>query len=175
MATDKGTRMGPERRPLDIRFWAKVDKSEGPDGCWLWMGGRNAKGYGKIGVYDGSGVMSEAYAHRTCWVLHNGPVPAGRIVRHTCDNPPCVNPDHLETGTYTDNNNDSVRRGRWNSGARGTRGEGHHKAVLTRASVERFRARYWAGGVTQRELAAEGGVSQSAMSKALRGGTWKQV
>lgn len=97
--------MGPKRKPIDVRFWAKVEKS---DCCWNWTGKPN-NGYGMIG--DTSGKM--IYAHRFSWELHNGSkVPSGLVVRHKCDNKMCVNPDHLEIGTQKDNIADMINRGR---------------------------------------------------------------
>lgn len=86
------------------RFWAKVEKG---DGCWEWNAARNRGGYGQLQIGRRPYV-----AHRVSWTIANGPIPDGLIVRHTCDNPPCVRPDHLETGTLKDNAQDTVLRGR---------------------------------------------------------------
>jgi hypothetical protein len=81
---------------------------KGP-GCWVWQGA--VGGLLKHGqVWNGEKVV---YAHRVAWEIANGcPVPDGLIVRHKCDNPPCVNPDHLLVGTMQDNTNDMISRGR---------------------------------------------------------------
>lgn len=89
------------------RFWDKVDKSGGPNACWLWMGGRNYDGYGI--AFAGHGAMG---AHRLAYIIENGGVPAGLLVCHTCDNPSCVNPAHLWAGTQQQNLKDSVDKGR---------------------------------------------------------------
>lgn len=87
------------------RFWSRVQKA---DGCWLWAGSRSTRGYGMFRRSKGSHA-----AHRIAWELANGrAVPDGLVVRHTCDNPPCVNPAHLLIGTMADNYRDSVERGR---------------------------------------------------------------
>lgn len=77
-------------------------------GCYLWLGPINRNGYGRVS--DGA---SSWIAHRHVWELANGQkIPPGMLVRHKCDNPPCVNPQHLEIGTPADNMADKVRRGR---------------------------------------------------------------
>lgn len=77
-------------------------------GCWLWTGASGGEaGYGSLG-----GMR----AHRVSHVIYNGDIPEGILVRHKCDNSACVNPDHLELGTYQDNMNDCIARGRFVAG-----------------------------------------------------------
>ncbi len=76
-------------------------------GCWLWTGGLDTHGYGQMRNERGKVEL----AHRISYRLHHGD-PAGLVVRHRCDTPSCVNPDHLQLGTYADNAQDMVRRGR---------------------------------------------------------------
>lgn len=123
----------PVSRPLDERFWEKVNKC-GEDECWLWKGatsspsgGRHIKPqvYGKIaGSRTPSGRKFWA-AHRLSWVLKNGHIPEGKLVDHKCHNTLCVNPSHLRLVTPKQNSenragaattkNSSGRRGvRWN-------------------------------------------------------------
>jgi hypothetical protein len=91
------------------RFWTRVNVDM-PDRCWEWTGPRFTKGYGHSQLtIDGTVYIG---AHRIAYVLTNGPVPNGTMVCHTCDNPPCCNPDHLWAGTYTDNQLDAFAKGR---------------------------------------------------------------
>lgn len=91
------------------RFDAKVDKS-GPGGCWVWTGKRSREGYGRFSL-DGRLVN----AHRWSWERAVGPIPNGLLVCHHCDNPPCVNPEHLFVGTIQDNTRDMLAKGRGNT------------------------------------------------------------
>ena len=102
-------------------------------------------------------------AARVAYELFVGPLTPGQIVRHTCDNPPCVNPAHLLPGDDRDNANDRVKRGR-------TGGGGAPK--LTREQVRDIRRDYAAGGVTQRELAKQYGVTISTIEHIMARRTW---
>lgn len=79
-------------------------------GCWEWGGKRNDSGYGIVNALRHG--LQGARAHRVMYELHVGPVPEGEEIRHKCDNPPCVNPDHLEPGTHLMNMDDMTTRGR---------------------------------------------------------------
>lgn len=91
------------------RFWAKVQK--GP-GCWLWMGSLSSKDPNKAyGTLHDKGKSLRA--SRIAWELANGkPFPSERMACHTCDNPRCVNPEHIYPGTARDNALDAIHRGR---------------------------------------------------------------
>ena len=95
-----------QREPLAERFWSKVSKS---DGCWLWVAFRDRNGYGRFGT---SALNRSTLAHRTSYSLTFGDIPEGMHVLHKCDNPPCVNPDHLFLGTDKDNAQDCKAKGR---------------------------------------------------------------
>lgn len=88
-------------------FWDQVRAS---GDCWNWTGRRYSNGYGYVQGYS----FTEKFAHRLSWTMANGPIPGGMWVLHHCDNPPCVNPEHLYIGTAKDNAQDRERRGRGN-------------------------------------------------------------
>jgi len=166
----------------EARFWSKVDRSGGPDACWNWQGGTNERGYGRFSI---GGV--HLYAHRVSWVIANGPMPDGLDACHDCpdgDNPSCVNPAHLWSGTDTDNAIDRHAKGRTVSGqqhgaytmpGRVLRGEAHGRAKITEEQAREIRERYAKGGVLQRELGAEFGISQVQVGYIVRGVSWSHV
>ena len=100
---------GPRPRPAEDRFWEKVDKSAA---CWIWTGATARFGYGHF--RDKGWRSSPTPAHRFSWVLLHGPVPAKLCVLHSCDNPPCVRPQHLFLGTKKTNTHDMIAKGRAN-------------------------------------------------------------
>jgi hypothetical protein len=75
--------------------------------CIEWEWTRSKAGYGQT-YWDGK----REYAHRAVWMMLYGPIPPKHVVRHRCDNPPCINPDHLILGTQADNMQDCTSRGR---------------------------------------------------------------
>ncbi len=89
-----------ERKSLTERFWEKLVAGD-EDACWLWLGSCNPYGILHMSVDEGNEL-----AHRASWRMHNGTIPDGMNVLHTCDNPPCCNPKHLFLGTQAANMHD---------------------------------------------------------------------
>jgi hypothetical protein len=143
--------------PID-RFWRKVAKG---DGCWMWLGGRFDRGYGR---FNPEGKIS-VRAHRYAWEVTNGPIPDGLIVCHRCDVPLCVNPAHLFLGTHKDNAQDRERKGR------GIYGERHPRAKLGRLEVAEIRA-LRAQGLSYRAIGNRFGVTAEQAGNVARWRHW---
>lgn len=117
------------------RFWAKVDKSAGPEGCWLWMGERYSAGYGRVRI-----LWRKQPAHRVSLSMHTGACPPSEIYAlHSCDVKACVNPAHLRWGTAKDNHRDRVERGQDGLTRSHVVGEAVGTAKLTAAEVVAIR------------------------------------
>ena len=142
------------------RFWAKVDRSGGPDACWPWTAYRHAGGYGRFNISH----RKPTGAHRVAWALHGGEIPPGLFVCHRCDCRPCCNPSHLFVGTAADNWRDAREKGRLVP----PRGERNRSAKLTEGQVAEIRK---AQGLL-REIAPRFGVSIEAISAIKIGKRW---
>ena len=148
------------------RFWSKVEVK--PNGCWEWTGGK-AHGYGRFRL--GRALF---FAHRISFLVHNGKEPIPKAL-HTCDNPPCCNPEHLFQGTQNDNVHDCMAKGRrrhfFGRRVRGS-GEEHPFHKLTWAVVDEIRKRY--GELTGRQLAKQYGVAGPTIMSVVRGKSWRR-
>lgn len=162
------------------RFWMKVDKSAGPDGCWLWTARRDPDGYGKFQIGP-KGRQRHMKAHRVAVAITRGHIDLAGL--HRCDNPPCCNPAHVFEGTQQDNRRDCTLKARNAVGSRnGTRthpetrprGEAHGCAVLTKQAVLEMR-RLRATGMPVIDIARHLGVSVHAAYQVLQGKTWRHL
>jgi hypothetical protein len=164
MITDrkcKGNSANP-KSPLDQktveRFWDKVEKRE-PDECWEWTACTDRDGYGRFSVNG-----KKCRAHRVA-VRIDGRNPTEKVVRHTCDNPSCVNPNHLKLGTQSQNIRDRDRRGRQAKGAQNGQSKLSPNEVLDIRNSTR----------PSRELAKKYDVSASQIRSIKRYGSWKHL
>ena len=129
-------------------------------GCWIWMACLGRKNYGLFGF---EGRLQPA--HRVSYKLHKGPIPDGLLVMHSCDQPRCVNPEHLSVGTGVDNMQDCVRKGRINRG------------------VQRYNAKLNDGLVREIRLSSEPhlhvarrlGVDTALVQRVRAGRSWRHV
>jgi hypothetical protein len=131
--------------------------------CTEWTSYRNAAGYGVIG-------RRKKRAHRRAWEEKYGPIPEGLDVRHKCDNPACINVEHLELGTHAENMQDMVQRGR------SSRGSQRPLSKLTEDQVKVIRIRLadpYRG--INNDLAAEFGVSKQTICNIKNGRGWDHV
>jgi HNH endonuclease len=134
--------------------------------CIPWEGTRFTNGYGRIG---------DERAHRVAWEQEHGPIPPGMVVMHLCNNPACVNLDHLKVGTQSENIRQAVQEGRgfigpmngrWGHGLSGTR---NGRAKLSAIDIREIRT----SDETQQALADRFGVTQSNISKIKARTAWK--
>ncbi len=165
-----------EKLTMEKRLWLKVDKN-GPlhpvlgTRCWVWTGATHDGGYGFI--YPGGGARRRT-THRFSLELATGKVlPKSVCVCHRCDNPPCVNPDHLFEGSASINAKDMWEKGRGKPHAF-SRGAAHFKAKLTENCIAPIIVTRRAG-ISGVILARWFGVSRSTISNICRRKVWSYV
>ena len=150
---------------LRARFWSKVNIL-GADDCWEWQAHRKGNGYGQFTLRKGVFLT----ASRVSLALSGVVLGPELVACHTCDNPPCVNPNHLFAGTQRDNGNDCVQKGRANRASRAA----HPSARLTEADIRAIRSEPERYGVKAR-LSRKYGVSETAIRRIRAGITWKEA
>lgn len=153
--------------PIADRLLSKIAKNAVSG---EWTAAVTNKGYGKLQLHTGKTGGKTGSAHRLSWMEFKGAIPLGQCVLHRCDNPKCINPEHLFLGTKKDNSQDCLRKGRWPS----REGEKGASAKLTNAAIRLMRL-LRAEGWTQCRLAQRFSITQSAVSRAVRGKTWGNV
>jgi hypothetical protein len=161
--TSRGLDLTGTDEKFAARFWSKADRT---GNCWEWTAYRKPGGYGQFTVRKG--VFYNA--HAVSYALTHGPIPPGMSICHRCDNPPCVNPDHLFLGTQYDNAIDMFAKGR----ATRSRGTDRANARLTDETVRQIRSAglYW--GLI-RDLSEEYGVSTTTIRGIRTRKKWRHV
>jgi hypothetical protein len=137
----------------------KYSMPEPFSGCFLWFGNQDRWGYGKINV-DGRTYG----AHRLAWSLIHGAIPNGLCVLHRCDTPSCVNPSHLFLGSFKDNTQDSLRKGRFNIGK-------SRNVKLTELEVCQIRSEIG----TLRAIGRKFGISKTAVERIKKRKVWRNI
>lgn len=141
---------------------ARVSKTET---CWLWVkGAKDGFGYGML-RHNGKVVR----AHIVSYLLFKGEIPAGMVVRHDCDTPACVNPDHLQLGTPADNTRDRDSRGRHTTPT----GQDHPRAKLTEQNVLQIRSERTYGNAVK--LALRYGVTKGTIHEIWCRMSWRHI
>jgi hypothetical protein len=167
--TERGTlEPGSKARlPLEQRFWRKVE-IKGEDECWMWLGGKNPKGYGGIGAggVDGKRVL----AHRLSYQMFYGPIPKGAMILHECDNPSCVNPRHLRHGTGSENIKEAYDKGR--KFVPCNFGENNPRSKLTLEQAKFIKSNPQLGN---KQIADMFGLSPNCIRGVRIGRTWKEA
>lgn len=158
-----------EQRKLELpnSFMSKVEKT---DRCWNWIGQKTNDGYGRRRV-NGKKML----AHRIVWMSLHGDIEFGLCVLHKCDNPSCVNPDHLFIGTHQENMDDKNNKGRQTRSI----GEKNGSAKLTKNDVDEIRKLYTKGSNLKSEhsltgLAKKYGVSFAQIYRIVNFISWKE-
>lgn len=145
-------------------FWSKVIKT---DNCWIWIGQKRPFGYGKF-QYSLLHKKHHLDAHRFSYLITYGSISEGECVRHTCDNPSCVRPDHLILGSQSDNIQDKVVRDRQAKGSQ------HGNSKLTEQLVSEIRNHHH-NGMQTKELTILYSVSRNTIQNVVNGKAWKHV
>lgn len=151
------------RKTADQRFDEKYTIE--PSGCWVWKTGAAFKQRHPDFRFDGGYIKASHFS----WQRAKGKLSEGEQVLHTCDNPRCVNVDHLFIGDHLANMQDKARKGR----SHRPRGERNGRARITRFVATEIRRLYAAGGISQQKLADRFGLAQPTVSQIIRNEVWR--
>ena len=135
-----------------------------PDECWPWTGSLDTAGYGCIRV----GYKLCHATHIAYQFAYGQSVPKGKLVMHTCDNPRCVNPAHLQLGDKYLNSHDMLSKERGNKCCHGK----HHRAKLTWEQVKAIRERYAQGNITFTALGNSYNISRTTIRRIVNYTSW---
>jgi hypothetical protein len=136
------------------------------NGCWHFLGSKDKDGYGVFGYGRGKQLR----AHRASFEFHKKTSAVGLLVCHSCDNPSCINPDHLFLGNPKDNTQDMIKKGR----KANCQGSNHPLAKLSVLDIVLIK-QYRSTGKKLKEIADQFGVTFQTISEICRGKTWKHL
>lgn len=145
--------------PIEDIFLSKIKKTET---CWIWTGPKAVTGYGLI-----SKNYKKILTHRFSYEFHKGPIPYGKLIMHSCDNPPCINPDHLSIGTNRENQLDSMAKGRR------PKGENHWNSKLSSSDV--LKIRELNGIISHQKISNIFGVNRTTISDIVARKHWVHI
>lgn len=148
---------------VELRYWAKVDKTTTPDGCWNWLAAIDSTGYGAFGWYG-----KKRNSHRISYEIANGPIARNMDIRHTCDNRLCCNPKHLIPGSRLQNVHDSIER------MRHAEGENVGTAKLNEPLVKAIKMLADLG-MSESKIYHQLGLGRRCVRDILNGVTWKHI
>lgn len=157
-----------KRGSLAERFASKF-KEGAPTECWIWQASHNGLGYGMI--WDRARGRKVLATH-VSYEMSSGPIPAGSLILHSCDNPACVNPAHLRVGSHKDNMADMDARCR--RVAVSLKGDGSLGATLHAGDVVNLLKDYVAG-TPRKEIALRYGISELSVSDYTSGKSWAHL
>lgn len=164
-----------------VRFWEKVDKSKGENSCWEWTRYKDKDGYGQL-RFKGRMYL----AHRFSYMTYVGAIPEGMLICHKCDNPSCVNPDHLFIGTHLDNKRDCIKKGRLNPRKGGDhhcrlhpeliiRGGEHYKAKLSNSQALEIRNLHSREGIKLKDAIRKYKISRSSFYRIINNKSYRTI
>ncbi len=156
-----------ELKPRDIELFHEKYTKGASGECWEWTRGKDPKGYGRVKIRGYFFIAS-----RLSFLIHNGYLPDDLLVCHSCDNPGCVNPDHLWLGTHKGNMQDMISKGRQRWVGQG--GASNPRAVLGEPQAKEV-IDLIAAGLDNKTIAARYGVTHSSISNIRRGKTWGRL
>jgi hypothetical protein len=138
-------------------------------GCWNWKSVLDKNGYGKCKSSIVARKLNECSAHRGAYRHYIGEIPNGMHVCHKCDNPSCVNPEHLFLGTHDDNMEDRQRKNRTAK----VQGEAHGKAKLTEKQIKEIRQLQ--GQISAEKVARQYGIAESTVYPIWTRKSWSHI
>lgn len=137
--------------------------------CIEWIASKDRCGYGKVCI-SRNGKETETKAHRASWLVYNGKIPNDKIVCHKCDNPSCIRIEHLYLGTFKDNMQDKVKKGRH----KGPRGETHHMAKISEIQAREI-LEMKGKGITSIEISKKYNICSSSVTGIWARRIWKHL